>query len=288
MFIGYWMQLATLLKDSAGVVGYELMNEPWAGDMWLNPTLMIPGVADVERLQPFYDAVQQSIRTVDTSHVLMFAGVTWDDFGVGFQHVPGGIEFTNMSALAYHFYLPPQLSLAGTFKAREADMERLKVAGFLTEFDVSQGGCCTLTYETMDTCDSYLQSWMGWEYKTFDPITGYGPSLWNTDGSFNETIARVMSRSYAQAVAGVTTSMTYAHAQADQSFTLVFGVSSAVTNPVTEIFIHEEYHYPQGYTVTIEPTGAATWSSPATNSVHVTNSDGLPDGYEITVTIRAN
>ena len=37
------------------VLGYEIMNEPWCGDVYEDPTLLVPGVADRRYLQPMYD-----------------------------------------------------------------------------------------------------------------------------------------------------------------------------------------------------------------------------------------
>jgi hypothetical protein len=46
---------------------------------------------------------------VNDDILVFFAGVTWDDFGVGMDHVPGGDAYANRSVLAYHFYQPPQV-----------------------------------------------------------------------------------------------------------------------------------------------------------------------------------
>jgi hypothetical protein len=50
--------------------------------------------------------------------LIFFEPVTWDDLGVGFQEVPGGPEFSNRTVLSYHFYIPPDISLEGSFQAR--------------------------------------------------------------------------------------------------------------------------------------------------------------------------
>ncbi len=38
------------------------MNEPFAGDVFKDPLLMLPGVADLKNLQPFYDGIAPSIH----------------------------------------------------------------------------------------------------------------------------------------------------------------------------------------------------------------------------------
>ena len=39
----FWTRLATEFKDNEYVLGYELINEPWAGDVFAHPELLIPG-----------------------------------------------------------------------------------------------------------------------------------------------------------------------------------------------------------------------------------------------------
>lgn len=46
--------LAAQFKGNPNVIGFELINEPFAGDFYRDPLLMYPGVADKKNLQPFY------------------------------------------------------------------------------------------------------------------------------------------------------------------------------------------------------------------------------------------
>jgi endoglycosylceramidase len=38
----FWAYLATEFKDMEHVLGYELINEPWAGDVFAKPALLVP------------------------------------------------------------------------------------------------------------------------------------------------------------------------------------------------------------------------------------------------------
>jgi endoglycosylceramidase len=40
---GFWTHVAEEFKDNEFVLGYELINEPWAGDVFAHPSLLIPG-----------------------------------------------------------------------------------------------------------------------------------------------------------------------------------------------------------------------------------------------------
>lgn len=80
-----WQHVASRFKGYSSVIGLELINEPYAGDFYLDPLIMVPYPnprnADALNLQPVYDKIAASIRQVDEDVLIFFAGVTWDDLG---------------------------------------------------------------------------------------------------------------------------------------------------------------------------------------------------------------
>lgn len=54
-FKSYWRKVATAFKDNPYVIGYEIINEPWPGNFYKNPLVMIPGLSEVFNLQRFHD-----------------------------------------------------------------------------------------------------------------------------------------------------------------------------------------------------------------------------------------
>lgn len=280
----FWARTAQQFVDNPYVLGYELINEPWAGYWYDNLKLLLPTVADKINLAPAYEVINKAIREVDDCHNVFFESVTWDELEVGFEQVPGGSDYANRSVLSYHFYIPPQVNQEISFSMRHADIQRLHCAGFLTEFDISyRDGNQAQIIETMDVADQYLQSWLGWEYKPFDPITGADSSIWFPNGTLDTGAIDILSRTYATAVAGVTTSMTYS---ADsKSFDLIYNTSSACTYAVTQVYLNEDVHYKNGYSVVATPAGSLTWWSPSKNLVEVIHNPSLPDGTEIHVQI---
>ena len=63
------------------------------------------------------------MRKVDDNGIVFYTGVTWDLFGNGYDHVPGGPIYKNRSAFAYHYYReirlkPPNID----FKVRIEDL----------------------------------------------------------------------------------------------------------------------------------------------------------------------
>lgn len=45
-WVNYWRKVATTFKDNPYVIGYELINEPFAGNFYKDPLIMWPGVAE--------------------------------------------------------------------------------------------------------------------------------------------------------------------------------------------------------------------------------------------------
>lgn len=287
---GFWEQVAVRLgtKNNA-VLGYELINEPWAGDIFRHPALLVPSVADKQRLQPAYDILAPRIRAFDPNALVFFAAVTWDDpIPVGFEHSPG--DDAAHSVFAFHYYNPPQYTLQPYFHQRKKDAIRLQTAAFMTEFERATDDN---NFEedhfvaVASAADTSLVSWTMWEYKTFcketnetlngdsqaaafgSCKTGYGGhELWNEDGSaMNPGASRKLARTYAQKTAGILQSMRFNASTGE--FLVQYQLDQTITTP-TEIFAHQALNYPDGMDVRIAPAGLMQWKMLNTNIVGVT------------------
>lgn len=165
------------------------MNEPFAGNFFADPQLLLPGVAGKQNLQRMHDAVAKAIRREDSAHIVFFEPVTWGMLedgnvsGSGFTHVPGGEQYSNVSAYAYHYYCnsfaaqssgrPAGLCDAAlapsVFRAVEEDMARLGGSSMMTEGMACDQNNATKQLECIavqEQLDRHLFSW-----------TDYGESL---------------------------------------------------------------------------------------------------------------
>jgi endoglycosylceramidase len=293
-WVAFWRAAVAALQPLGGaVLGWELINEPYAGDVARRPDLMHPGVADRVNLAPFYNAAADAIHAIDAKHAIFFEAFNWapHDFGAaGFASVPGGAAWANRSVLSYHYYAPlpsfdgPREQL----RLRQADMARLGCGGFLTEFAVTPcKGCGPADgAAAMDAADEFLQSTAWWEWKPFrGGRTGAAPSIFLPDGTVNETVARAVSRTYAPVVAGHATRMRFNATTAAFVLTYVTQPRAAVTNRTTEVYLNEALHYAGGYTATLSTPHAVTRSR--RNHIAVTHSAALPAGTAITLTVVA-
>jgi endoglycosylceramidase len=217
-FAGYWKTIAARFQSFENVLGYELINEPWAGDVYKHPQSLLPQYAEKNYLQPLYQYLHNAIRTVDDKKIIFFEGLTIDYWPNGFSAGPGPSEYNDRQALAYHIYCPvdngnPSIILACDaiddlfFEIRSRDAKRLGVGQIMTEFGAAEDVKSDLTKmaSLADLADRHQQSWMYWQFKYYQDITTctpQGESLYNEDGTPCENKLKVLSRSYPQATAG--------------------------------------------------------------------------------------
>lgn len=176
----YLTIVSELFKNYTNVIGYELINEPWMGNIYDNPKLFLEyGFADRSNLEPMYIKLSTAIRKVNTEQLIFFEPVTWDYLQVGFNRRPDP-----KSVLSYHIYcLDYSNNMSKTkweicnitsldmIMFRYQDIHRLSVAGFMTEFgDVSNDQDGTFEIGNMTYYANELhQSWTYWgDYQ--DPL----------------------------------------------------------------------------------------------------------------------
>ncbi|RNA13991.1 glycoside hydrolase subgroup catalytic core [Brachionus plicatilis] len=180
---------------------YELLNEPWAGNVYSNPLLLLPGIAGSKNLLKLYDRTYETIRKYDKSTLIFYEPVTWgvllnrNYFGTGFKRPPGYDYQTTV--FSWHYYcwflnfkenplingtypeldkiICDNIQLKISFESVKLDM--LELGGgpsFLTEF-----GECAFRKDdnefNLDECkaildqsDKNFQSWCYWDSYFYD------------------------------------------------------------------------------------------------------------------------
>ena len=107
-FAALWGQIADYMKDEQNVIGYELINEPFFGDIFNDPNLAISGVTDAQWLAPLYEKANAQIRAVDNDTIVFFEPSVYDTLVIGFTQGPGGPEYNDRQLFAYHVYCQDQ------------------------------------------------------------------------------------------------------------------------------------------------------------------------------------
>ncbi|KAI9325712.1 glycoside hydrolase superfamily [Zopfochytrium polystomum] len=260
-FAKFWQTVALNFKDYPNILGYELINEPFAGQVFENPSLFLPGVADRLNVQRLHDAAGAAIREVDKRNLILYGEVTWDNFVTGFTHAPGGPDYRNLTVLSFHYYKfssggPNVGTITECFKDRKKDAKRLGSGLMMTEFSVPDHEF----YDAIELADRNGIGWMTWQYKLFFPITGTGNTFFDLDtGEVIPGTPELYSRSYVSAVQGVIVPGTFYFNATSGDLVFSYWADPEIQGD-TEVRLQTKVHYPKGYRVFVQPAGAATWS----------------------------
>ncbi|RVD83228.1 uncharacterized protein DFL_007624 [Arthrobotrys flagrans] len=269
----YWKVLAKEYGTYTGVMGYDLMNEPWVGDHHANPLLLIPGVGDRENMEPLWNKGNDAIRQVDNTTIVMFEGSTYDILA-GFNNVPGGDG--SKTAHSYHYYKPPQIgSIETTIKNRIKDATRLKTGGILTEFEM-WGSSIAGPLEAVRVADKYLQSWTAWSYEElFDRS--------NMTSVPYPHLARVYARTFVEATAG-TTKATYFD-DSTGKYWVSWTANTAIKAPGLIRIVPKSY-YPDGIRIITDPPNVINWKSENENVIQLHYTDKAVNGQAIKASVQ--
>lgn len=271
-----WVAVADKWGDRPYVMGYDLLNEPWAGPEWpdcLDPVTGCPQVESGE-LQPFFEHALAGIRIVDRDNLVWFepqllSGGT--SAPTGFGPVEGeeqlGYSWHNycphgalLQAIALGVEPPEGVDLSQTcgpfeqrvFEQHETTAQRMGAVHAVTEFGASDD--LTIIRNVTRLADEHLTSWFYWHYKNWaDPTTQSQESgeqgMFEKDSdlsSLKMPKARLLVRTYPQATAGIPKSLSF-----DPDTGLMrYRYRPRQASAPTEVFI-SPLHYPDGYEVVV-------------------------------------
>jgi len=259
-----WALVAKALQGVPGVVGYDLMNEPWAGAAAPLCINVIAACATFERnyMTTFYRRVISAIRAVDTQSIVFYEPELLSGSGAAYDLGDVGDENASLSFHVYCLtYAAFQTSTPGcdaieqrTFDVAEQQAARGGDSLLLTEFGSTPDA--SIIRRVADEADRNRVGWTEWTYYSQPGDSDFPgtPSLIkdprkppvgdNVNGGYLDALSRV----YPQAFAGTPRSWSYDAAA--RRFALSYSADRA-RRALTEIVVPRRL-YPHGYRVEVD------------------------------------
>jgi endoglycosylceramidase len=289
-----WRLTAAHWRDQPYSMGYDLLNEPWAGNEW--ETCLTAGCPQTytTELQPAFEKALSAIRRVDPSSVVwwepqqFYGGQKLDSY---YTAVPGEQNL----GFSWHNYCPDVFlqsqgvpgsdteNCTAYSDDRErnaiAQAQRMNAVPLMTEY----GATDNVRAIQIDTAvaDQHLMGWMEWAYKRWnDPTTADSAQGLFTDDSDLSTVKmdklRQLVRTYPQATAGIPQKLSFDSDTGDFSYTY----RPRPLDAPTVIYV-SPLHYPHGRTVSVD--GGKVVGDPGARRIKVVATGTAP----VTVTITA-
>jgi endoglycosylceramidase len=206
--------LAAANGSNPGVLGYDMLNEPWPGTTWKScldgpngcPTL------DASGLDHYYARIDTAIRTKDKTHLVFGEPYVLFNFGEAPTHIalPGGDK---NSGMAFHMYQatpadePKVLSNAITWSH--------ETGGALLESEFGATTDTTDIDRMVGESDADLIPWIFWSFDQLTKDLAKPP----TASNFYESAVDALVRPHPVAVAGTPSSLAYDTSTRTMTFT---------------------------------------------------------------------
>jgi endoglycosylceramidase len=249
-----WEYVADYFSDNSDVVGYEIMNEPWAGSSGLGPHF------DAGVLTPFYDQAASAIRAVDPNTPVLFEPdlISGNGLPIGL----GAVDDPH-AIFAFHNYADKFLPGFGLGELSAdnavAYANSHNIPALITEFG-STNDLANIS-DTMQIADQHQIGWTEWEYTDQNDITttggGHGwlvhdPSKPPIGDNVDTDKLATLAQPYPQVVAGTPGAWSFDDGVFEFSYTteMVDGSGSFGAGQETTISV-PAIEYPNGYHVDV-------------------------------------
>ncbi|MDJ0849497.1 MAG: cellulase family glycosylhydrolase [Myxococcota bacterium] len=281
-----WAHVAERFRDHPWVIGYDIMNEPWAGSLVDVPEPLIATAFDRGPYRAFLERVIASIRAVDPDGWIFYEPRAWgpndgypseigalDDPRPGEDRLAYFPHYYSLFVDAFETYVPSvDDSIARWAASRRAEIDLQRAPLLIGEWGASAGVTNFREY-LQDVARMADRLTSGWAYWSYD-LGGWSPVDANRE---EQPQADVLVRAYPQRVAGTPLYVDY---DPDTRLLVVaFEEKAGVTGP-TEIFVPERRFFPEGFELEVVEGGSWTsdwdaareilsvWTDP-TRAVHV-------------------
>lgn len=242
-FASYWKFMADFFKKKQNtfIIGYDLWNEPWPGDVMSDYNLLYPSWPEKIRILPFYKKIDSEIRTIDPDYMLFYSPAPFPTTisilgGLHFQsYYETPHERLNLQVFNSHLYccqvameicmeelpdgsLKTQPDEKDHFKyckefhknklsLEQKEADYLGVPHIVTEFGACDDkySCYLEIKSSIEAFNKYLTSWAIWNFKPYEDITTSSNDLegfYDLNGNLQEVKVMALGLPKAQRLQG--------------------------------------------------------------------------------------
>ena len=279
-FVNFWKFVAKKFKGRKNVLGYDLWNEQWASNLWIDLKSLIPGYVDNHILSEFYAKIDEGIAEIDPDYTMLFEPIPFPDTLPLF----GGFALDTFSKTPVdntirkqmfnvHSYCcaadqnickdgEPKLSDAkkcSEFHDRKLKKNKQQAKDIGVPVIITEFGACSASeacYQEMlgfeKAADKYLTSWAYWMYKAYHDHTTTAPQnqegIFNEDGTLQSYKEKALSRTYIQYYQGVPLEIFFN--DETNEFMAKFKYDGSIEEPRV-LYLNKELNYNKGYQLDI-------------------------------------
>lgn len=281
--------VAGLLADEPGLLGWEILNEPWPGSAYprcFDPAVGCPGF-DRHAYSGYYARTVPALRAADRRHLIFYEPLVSFNYGIPTHVAPPadarlGFAFHDYGACSASGDAGLPVTAGGDCGAedelvlRHAERHAATTGSALLE---TEFGATTDTAELnqeLGAYDRHRMPWMFWSYTNYiDAVNADGSLKPASGANVDRTMAATLARPYPQLVSG--TPEGWSFDPASRAFTARWSTARARgrgtfhAGAETEIAV-PPIQYPDGYRVTVE--GATVTSQPGAALLRVAQDAG--------------
>lgn len=265
-----WKALAVSVAGDPGVIGYDLLNEPWPGTTWQD--CISPAGCPVQdaALDAFHTKMTQAIRSVDSTGLVFGEPYVLFNFGQGPTHIslPGNDP---ASGMAWHMYTtdPALEPVVVDYAAQWAE----QTGGALLNTEFGAVSDPAVIDRMTGELDNGLMPWIWWAYNEEIMLDAHEPpteeNLYDLD-----TVGAIV-RPHPSAVAGTPKAFDYDPSSGVLDFSYTperVGGGTFADGTVTS-FALPDRSYPDGYQVAVR--GGQMTSEPGAAQLTVVADAGV-------------
>lgn len=279
-----WQKVMERFKNNPAVIGYDLMNEPWGGDIIKS---FLTGEFERVQLTAFYKRLIPKLRSVDPDKYMFFES---QPAPVTFGASSNLAKITDTRAISHLSYAPhcypfdthegEGYTASSKQQLKDWERERKKETAMhgniplvCGEFGLSpaQDGAFDYMKDVNDMFDRNQWHWAYWS----NDRGGWSPF----NGDVVMPLAEYLLRTYPQATAGKINSFSFNHDT--KVFNMSYVNNAAIEMP-TEIYIPQQF-YPNGWNLSV--SGTTNYTQTFDESKHVLKLNVKEDKATVNVEI---